>query len=148
MRLRMIDSGGTENGDGQLRRISWFISWHVIQSDPRSKTYWGSETSPYFRKSNRQIAELTSPVTLRKQTTTNCSNRQKIQFRKRQISTQKLSASSKNSSLAEESRPQVSNRERLELEIPQLIENKRPRPVLIANFEPIHFPVFPPGRSR
>jgi hypothetical protein len=144
----MIDSGGTENGDGQLRRISWFISWHVIQSDPRSKTYWGSETSPYFRKLNRQIAELTSPVTLRKQTTANCSNRQKIQFRKNEVSTQKLRASSSIRSLTEVGDPRISNRERLELEIPQLIENKRPRPVLIANFEPIHFPVFPPGRSR
>jgi hypothetical protein len=106
------------------------------------------QANPFRRKLNRQIAELEPALSLRKQTTANCSNRQKIQFCKHEISTQKLSASSKNSSLAEESRPQVSNRELLELEIPQLIENKRPRPVLIANFEPIHFPVFPPGRSR
>ena len=132
------------------------------------------QANPFRRKLNRQIAELEPALSLRKQTTANCSNRQKIQFCKHEISTQKLSASSKNSSLAEESRPQVSNRELtmrrasafrasnatrgicfalsnrelLELEILQLAENKRPRPVLIANFEPIHFPVFPPGRSR
>jgi hypothetical protein len=42
----------------------------------------------------------------------------------------------------------ISNRELLELEILQLVENKRHRPVLIANFEPNHFLVFQTGHSK
>jgi hypothetical protein len=42
----------------------------------------------------------------------------------------------------------ISNRELLGLEILQLAENKHPRPVLIANFEPNHFVVFQAGHSK
>jgi hypothetical protein len=176
MRLRAISRDGAEDGDGQPRKPLFAISWPVIQNYPRSKTHSGSETGPDFRKLNRQIAELTSLVTLRKQITVNCSNRQKKHAGKHQILTQKLHASSKTSSSAptqpSDSRISnreltmrrasafrasnatrgicfaLSNRELLGLEILQLAENKRHRHVLIANFEPNLFPVFQPDGSR
>lgn len=146
--------------DSQPRKISWSIT----QSDLRSKAQRLSETSPYFRELNRQIPELKRPVTLRKQTTTNCSNRQKIQFCKNQIPTQQLHVSSRTGSLPEESDPRVSNRgltmrrasafrasnakrgicfalsnrELWGLGILQLAENKSRRRLLTANFEPNH----------
>jgi|GEM_PF-5783730 len=160
MRLRMISRDGAGEVDSQPRKISWSIT----QSAPRSKAPRRSETSPYFRKLNRQIPELEPPLTLRKQRTANRSNRQKIQFCKNEISTQKLHASPKTNSLTEESDRHISNRELttprasafrasiatrgicfalsnrelLGLEILQLAENKHRRPLLIANFEPSH----------
>jgi len=129
-------SGGAEDADNQSRKISRSIT----QGDLR----WSLD----FRKLNRQIPELKHPLSFRKQTTANCSNRQKIQFRKNQISTQKLRVSSRTSSLTEESSLHISNRELLGLEILQLIENEHLRPDLIANFEPNHFPVFQAGCSK
>jgi hypothetical protein len=105
------------------------------------------QANPLRRKLNRQIAELEFPVTLRKQTTANCLNRQKVQFCKHEISTQKFYAPSRTSSLTAARHPHISNRELLELEILQLAENKRQRP-LIANFEPNHFPFFQAGCSK
>ena len=144
MRLRTMSRDGAGEVDSQLLKISWSIT----QSHPRSKAHRWSETSPYFRKLNRQIPELESPVTLRRQTTANCSNRQKIQFCKNEISTQSVRASSRTSSLIEESDPHISDRELLGLEILQLTENKHRRPLLVANFEPNLFPVFQAGGSK
>jgi hypothetical protein len=49
---------------------------------------------------------------------------------------------SRTSSLTEESDPRISNRELWGLEILQLTENKRQRPLLIANFESNHRSAF------
>ena|ERR1700733_4149576 len=136
--------GGAEGGGEQSREISRSIT----QNNPGSKARRRGETSPYFRKLNRQIPELKHPLSLGKQTTSNCSNRQKIQFCKNEISTQKIHASSRTSPMAEENDPRISNRELLGLEISQLVENKHPRPVLIANFEPNDFLVFQTGHSK
>jgi hypothetical protein len=144
MRLRTISGDGAGEVDSQPLKISWSIT----QSYPRSKAHRWSETSPYFRKLNPQIPGLESPVTLRRQTTANSSNRQKKQFFKNEISTQNLRASSRTSSLIEESDPPISDGELLGLEILQLTENKHRRPLLIANFEPNHFPVFQAGGSK
>jgi hypothetical protein len=170
MRLRTISHDGAGEGDSQPRKISWSIT----QDDPRSKVHRWNETSPHLRKLNRQIPELKRPLSLRKQRTANCSNRQKIQFCKNQISTQKLPRSARIYSSSGESRPHISNRELtmrrasafrasnatrgicfalsnrelLGLEILQLAENKHHRPVLIANFEPNHFPVLQAGHFK
>jgi hypothetical protein len=144
MRLRTMSRDDAGEVDSQPLKISWSIT----QSHPRSKAHRWSETSPYFRKLKRQILELESPVTLRRQTTANCSNRQKIQFCKNEISTQSVRASSGTSSLIEKSDPHISDRELLGLEILQLTENKHRRPLLIANFEPNHFPAFQAGGSK
>jgi hypothetical protein len=164
MRLRRISRGGAEEADSQSREISRSIP----PSEPQSKVQKWIETAPHFRKLNRQIAELEPPVTLGKQTTANCSNRQKMQFCKNEISTQELRTSFRTSSVTDESDPHISNRELtmrrasasrasaqhrttrgicsalsnrelLVLEILQLAENKHPRLVLIANFEPNDF---------
>jgi hypothetical protein len=164
MRLRRISRGGAEEADSQSREISRSIS----PSEPQSKVQKWIETTPHFRKLNRQIAELEPPLTLGKQTTANCSNRQKMQLCKNEISTQELRTSFRTSSVTDESDPHISNceltmrrasasrasaprrtmrgicsplsnRELLGLEILQLAENKHPRPVLIANFEPNDF---------
>ena len=122
MRLRTMASGGAEDGNSQSRKISRSIT----QNNPRAKAHTWNETSPEFRKLNRQ----------------------KIQFWENQISTQKLHVSSRTSSVTEESSLHISNRELLGLEILQLIENEHLRPDLIANFEPNHFPVFQAGCSK
>ncbi len=134
MRLRTISRDRAGEADSQPRKISCSLT----PGDPGSKAHRWSEARPYFRELNRQIPELESPVTLRKQTTANCSNGPKIQFCKNEIPTQKLRHSARTGSLTEESRPHISNRELLGLEILQLTENKHQRPVLIANFEPNH----------
>src|SRR5580700_7268962 len=120
MHLRRMSRGGAEQADSQ----SLEISRSITPSGPQSKVQKWTETSPYSRNLNRQIPELEPPVILRKQTTANCSNRQK------------------SSSLATSHSPlitRISNRELLGLEILQLAENKHRRPVLIANFEPNDF---------
>jgi hypothetical protein len=106
------------------------------------------QANPFRRKLNRQIAELEPALSLRKQTTANCSNRQKIQFCKHEISTQRLYAPSRTSLLTAGRHPHISNRELLGLEILQLAQNKHHQPVLIANFEPNHFPFFQAGCSK
>ncbi|MGB8540198.1 MAG: hypothetical protein WCD49_01050 [Candidatus Acidiferrales bacterium] len=106
--------------DSQSREISHSIT----KSDPRSKAHRGGETGPHFRKLNRQIPELETPLSLRKQTTANYSNRQKNSF----LATRRSPPATS-----------ISNRELLGLEILQVTENKSQRPLLIANFEPNHF---------
>jgi hypothetical protein len=145
MRLREKGRASAEEEGGNQ---SLEISWSIAQSDPRPRAHGWSETSPYFRKLNRQIPELKCPVTHRKQTRANCSNRQRIKFCKNEFPTQKLHGSARTFSSTEKNRPHFSNRELLGLEILQLAENKRPRPVLIANFEPNHFVVFQTGHSK
>jgi len=161
MRLRRKSHGGAEEVDSQSHEISRSIT----PSEPKSKVQKWTETSPYFRKLNRQIPDLESPVTLRKQTTAICSNRQKIQFCKNEIFTQKLRSSFRTSSVTDESDPHISNRELtmrrasafrasaprhttrgicsalsnrelLGLEVLQPVENKDRQRALIANFEP------------
>jgi hypothetical protein len=170
MRLRTIGRDGAEEADSQPRKISWSIT----PAKSQSKAHRRSETSHYFRRLNRQIPALEPSVTLRKQRTANCSNRQKIQFYKNEISTQQPCSSARTHLSSGESGPHISNRELtmrrasafrasnatrgicfalsnrelLGLEILQLIENKSPRPVLIANFEPNHFPFFQAGCSK
>src|ERR1700732_5141170 len=89
MRPREEVRSGAEDGNSQ----SGEISWSVMPSEPPSKVQRWSEASPFFRKLNRQIPELETPLTLRKQTTAKCSNRQKIQFCSTQGSPRKLHAS-------------------------------------------------------
>jgi hypothetical protein len=96
-------------------------------SAPQSPSQTPSAANRFLFKLNRQIPELETALTLRKQRTADCSNRQKIKFCKPRNSSADLATA----------RP-ISNRELLGLEILQLAENKHRRPVLIANFEPYH----------
>jgi hypothetical protein len=112
--------GSAEEGDEQSRRGSWSDAAHTSHS--LSPTL--DEGSQIPINLNRQIRELETILSLRKQTTSECSNRQK------------------NSSLATSHSPLItgiSNRELLELEILQLAENKHHRPVLIAKRESNRF---------
>jgi hypothetical protein len=52
------------------------------------------------------------------------------------------------SSLTQECRSPISNRELVGFEMLQLIENKHLRPILSANFEPNPFPVVQRGHAR
>jgi hypothetical protein len=76
-------------------------------------------------KLNRQTPEVETTLSPRKQRIANGSNRQKIEF-----------CEARNSSLFSARNSPISNREVLELEIPQHAENKHRGPVLIENFEP------------
>jgi hypothetical protein len=110
---------------------------------PQSRVQLLSRTSHFSSKLNRQTIELETTLTPRKQRSTNCSNRQKIQFCISQNSrstsvnpcpeqlSQRLAHS-----LFLERNPPISNRELLVLEIVQRTKNKHRRTVLIENFEP------------
>jgi hypothetical protein len=115
--------GSAEEGDEQSRRRSW--SDAVRTSHSRLRTL--DEASQIPINLNRQIRELEALLSLRKRSTANCSNRQKGSF----LATSRSPLTTR-----------ISNRELLGLEISQLVENKHPQPVLIANFEPNHFPAF------
>ena|ERR1700722_19057682 len=118
--------GGVKEGGEQSRRGSWSDTANT--SLPTLRT--PDESGQILINLSRQIPELKHPLSLRKQTTANRSNRQR------------------NSFLATSHSPlttRISNRELLGLEILQLTENKGQRPVLIANFEPNDFLVFLAG---
>ncbi len=100
-------------------------SWSAYATMPRSQVQPSSESSHFCSKLNRQTPEVETTLNLRKQRTANCSNRQKIKF-----------CESQNSSLIFARNSPISNRELLELEIPQHAENKHRPTVLIENFEP------------
>jgi len=129
MRQRERVRGGAEQGREQSRRGSWSDTPSNSQSPLRTP----DEASQIPIKLNRQIAELETALSLRKQTTANCSNRQKNSF----LATSRSPLTTR-----------ISNRELLGLEILQLTENKGQRPVLIANFEPNRFLVFQAGHSK
>ena len=135
---------GAEEGEDQSREGSWSNLVSTSQCSLRTL----GEASQIRIKLNRQIPELEHPLSLRKQRATNRSNRQRMQFCKNEISTQELRTLSRTRSVTDESDPCISDRELLGLEILQLAENKHPRPVLIANFEPNHFLVFQTGHSK
>jgi hypothetical protein len=142
------------------------ISWSAYAGTPQSRVHLLSKISDLPRRLNRQIAQLETTLTSRKQRSANCSNRQKIQFRKSQnpsavfakpwpapfsrLATSHLLALTKEGPLAcpDEGRATVvSNRELLVLETPQPAENKHRRTVLIENFEPNRTPQLE-GRSK
>jgi hypothetical protein len=100
-------------------------SWSAHARMPQSQVRPSSESSHFCNKLNRQTQELETTVNPRKQRAANCSNRQKIEF-----------CEAQNSTLVFAQDSPISNRELLELEIPQRAENKHRRPVLIENFEP------------
>ena len=123
-------------------------SWSAYAGMPQSRLQLLSKTVSFCSKLNRQIPEVETTLTSRKQRTANCSNRQKIQFRKSEnpsavfakpcpapfsrLATSHLLALTKEGPLA----TVIPNRELLILEIPQLAENKHRPTVLIENFEP------------
>jgi hypothetical protein len=113
--------GLIEAGADQSRDKSWSARARM----PQPHVQPSSESSHFCGKLNRQTPEVETTLNLRKQRTANCSNRQKIKF-----------CEARNSSLISARNSPISNRELLELEIPQHAENKPRGPVLIANFEP------------
>jgi hypothetical protein len=121
---------------------------------PQSRVNLLSKTNHFCSKLNRQIPEVETTISLRKQRTANCSNRQKIQFCK----SQNLRLTSANACPEQLSRrlahsvflkrnPPLSNRELVVLEILQPAENKHGPTLLIENFEPNCTPQ-PEGRSK
>jgi hypothetical protein len=147
-------------------------SWSTYAGVSQSRVHLLSKISDFPRKLNRQIAELETTLTPRKQRSANCSNRQKIQFRESQnpspvfatpspvplsrtlvrrvLVTSRLLAPTKEGPLAcpDEGRATVlSNRELLVLETLQPADNKHRPTVLIENFEPNCTPQ-PQGRSK
>ena len=100
-------------------------SWSAHARMPQSQVRPSSESSHFCSKLNRQTPEVETTLSPRKQRTANCSNRQKIEF-----------CEAQNSTLVFAQDSPISNRELLELEIPQRAENKHRRPVLIENFAP------------
>jgi len=121
--------GSAEEADEQSRRGSRSDAAHASHSLLQTL----DEGSQIPTNLNRQIPELETGLSLRKQSTANCSNRQKSSF-----------LATSHSRLI----TGISNRELLGLEILQLAENKQPRPVLIANFEPNDFVAFQTGHSK
>jgi hypothetical protein len=115
--------GLVEAGAEQSRDKSWSARARM----PQSQVQPSSESSHFCSKLNRQTPEVEITLNPRKQRTANCSNRQKIKF-----------CEVRNSSLILAQNSPISNRELLELEIPQRAENKHRGPVLIENFEPNH----------
>jgi hypothetical protein len=129
MRQRKAVRSGTDEGGRPSGEWSWSGTPRTSHSSLRTL----GEASQIPIKLNRQIPESKTALSLEKQSTAECSNRQE------------------SSSLATSHSPQttrISNRELLGLEILQLTENKGQRPILIANFEPNHFVVFQTGHSK
>jgi hypothetical protein len=154
--MRQVEAArsGAEEDDRSSGEWSWSGTARTSQSSLQTL----NEASQIPIKLNRQIPELEHPATLRKQRTANCSNRQRIQVCDTQNSrrrplvsslslpsisnrelTMRRASASRVSSAMRGTCTALSNRELLELEIPQLAENKDRPPVLIANFEPKHF---------
>jgi hypothetical protein len=117
--------------------------WCAYAGMPQSRVQLLSKTVRFCSKLNRQIPEVETTLSLRKQRSANCSNRQKIQFCK----SQKLRSTSANPCPEPLSRklarsvflkrnPPISNRELFALETLQPAENKHRPTVLIENFEP------------
>jgi hypothetical protein len=127
--------GGAEEVGEQSRRGSWCDTASTSHSCLRTP----DEASQIPIRLNRQIPELETSLSLRKQTTTECSNRQKIQFCSTQNLSRKLLVWSSTRSSSGRPLPSISNCELLRLEILQLAGNKHRRSVLIANFEPNDF---------
>ena len=127
---------------------------------PQSRLQLLSKTGRFCSKSNRQIPEVETTLTSRKQRSANCSNRQKIQFCKSKnpstvfatpspkllsrglaqgvLATSHLLALTKEGPLA----TVLSNRELVVLETLQPAENKHRPTVLVENFEPNDRPSF------
>jgi hypothetical protein len=147
-------------------------SWSACAGMPRSRVRLLSKTSHFCRNLNRQIPGVETTLTSRKQSSANCSNRQKITFCKsknpssvfaapspellsrslaqRVLATSHLLALTKEGPLAcpDEGRATVvSNRELLVLETLQPADNKHRPTVLIENFKPNCTPQ-PEGRSK
>jgi hypothetical protein len=112
----LVDAGAEQSRDK---------SWSAHARMPQSLVHPSSESSHFCSKLNRQTPEVEITLNPRKQRTANCSNRQKIIF-----------CEARNSSLILAQTSPISNRELLELEIPQHAEKKPRGPVLIENFEP------------
>jgi hypothetical protein len=152
MRQRERVRISADEGGEQSRRGS--LSDTADTSRPPLRTLGGA--SQLLIKTNRQIPELETALSLRKQRTANCSNRQKSAFLATRHSrlvtrisnrerTMRRASASRASSPLRTTRgicSALSNRELLGLEILQLAENKDRQPVLIANFEPNYFPAF------
>jgi len=110
---------------------------------PQSRVNLLSKTNHFCSKLNRQIPEVETTLTSRKQRTANCSNRQKITFCKSenpsaafaQSCPEPFSRRLARSVFLQRNGP-ISNRELLVLEILQPAENKHRPTVLIENFEP------------
>src|SRR5271163_2878516 len=116
---------------------------------PQSRLQLLSKTGRFCSKSNRQIPEVETTLTSRKQRSANCSNRQKIQFCKSKNpstvfatpSPKLLSRGLAQGVLATSHSPLatvLSNRELVVLETLQPAENKHRPTILIENFEPNH----------
>jgi hypothetical protein len=112
---------------------------------PQSRVHSLSKTIRFCGKLNRQIPEVETTLSLRKQRSANCSNRQKITFCKSENPCAAFALSCPEpfsrrpapSVFLNRNQP-ISNRELLVLEIPQPAENKHRPPALIENFEPNH----------
>jgi hypothetical protein len=121
---------------------------------PQSRVHSLSKTIRFCGKLNRQIPEVETTLTSRKQRTAHCSNRQKIAFCKSENPSgasanpcpEPLSRRLARSVFLNRSQP-ISNREPLVLEIPQRADSKHRRTVLIENFKPNCTPQ-PEGRSK
>jgi hypothetical protein len=113
-------------------------------STPQSSSQKPSAAGRFFFKLNRQIPELETALSLRKQRSANCSNRQKSYSLVTGYSLAPLALTqegTKQGPLVTRHSPLVtgsSNRELLGLENLQLAENKHWQTVLIENFEPNH----------
>jgi|ERR1700722_20394924 len=140
--MRLIEKG--RGGAGESGEQSRRGSWSDTPSASKPSLRMMGEASQILIKLNRQIPELETVPSGRKQRTANCSNRQKIQFCSITNSSRGHHASSPIGPSVGDRRLHISNRELLGLEISQLIENKDRQPVLIANFEPSDFFDFQP----
>jgi hypothetical protein len=116
---------------------------------PQSPVQLLGGASHFRSKLNRQTPELEITLSLRKQRSANCSNRQKIEICKSGNPSSTFTTPPREllpRSLARcvflERNKTISNRELLELEIPQLAKNKHRRTALIENFEPNQFSGF------
>jgi hypothetical protein len=120
MRQREAVRSGAEEGGKQSRQGYSSAAPSLLPSRMQLLT----EANRSCRNLNRQIQELETALSLRKQRTADCLNRPKSSF-----------LSTRHSPLI----TRISNRELWGLEILQLAENKHPRIALIANFEPNRF---------
>jgi hypothetical protein len=145
--------GSAEEGDEQSRRGSW--SDAALTSHSFLRTLERHRPTANFPKmgiakyrpispepENRTVAQKGPLATCHSPLSTSISNREL---------TMRRASASRASAPQRTTRgicSPLSNRELLGLEILQLAENKHPRPVLIANFEPNHFVVFQTGHSK
>jgi hypothetical protein len=129
-------------------------SWCACAGMPQSRAQLLGKTSDFCRNLNRQIPEVETTLSLRKQRSANCSNSQKITFCKSENPSAAFPKScpeplswwlARNLFLVPNRR--VSNRELFVLETLQPADNKHRPTVLIENFEPNCAPQ-PEGRSK